>query len=293
MSGMRVVVCSLAASLMSCVQAFGLERDPARCSAGRPFSAGIEVPIGGNYSVEAARFTPSQNQAYLSLCPASGDVTMCDLYSSPFLGGELTAFSKLTGVSDPMKYDAYPTITSDGDYLLFGSRRMSPLQVWVAKANNGSFDLPTITALGALPGMQHSNEPYLLRDGRTLYFSGQTPSSQADDIYRTSGDPPGFGGAAQPVPGIASDGGDLAPVVSDDEREMFFASDRGAARMALDIYVATRGSPDVPFDEPQPIPELSSDGIDWPLWISPDGCDLYYINKTTSPLRATMYVTHR
>ncbi len=63
--------------------------------------------------------------------------------------------------------------------------------------------------------------------------------------------------------------------------------------MALDIYVATRASTDLPFDEPQRIPELSSDGIDWPLWISPDGCDLYYINKTTSPLRATMYVTRR
>jgi Tol biopolymer transport system component len=290
---MRALVVGWLVVLASCIQAFGLERDPERCSPGRPFAAGTEVPIGGSYSVEAARFTPAQNQAYLSLCPASGDKTKCDLYSSPFLEGAFTAFTKLPGVSDATHYDSYPTITADGSFLLFGSQRTSPLRVWVAAAQNGSFDQPTLTPLVAIAGMQHSNEPYLLTDGRTLYLSGQSPQSQADDIYRTSGDPPLFGGDAVLVPGIATTSRELAPVVSDDEREIFFSSDRDSASFALDIYVATRDTADQDFATPTPVPALSTDGNDWPIWLSPDACDLYYVNKDPTTSVATMYVTHR
>jgi hypothetical protein len=290
---MRVLVVVGLAVLASCVQAFGLERDPGRCSPGRPFGAGTEVPIGGSYSVEAARFTPNQNLAYLSLCPANGDKTKCDIYSSPFLDGAFTAFTKLPGVSDATHYDSYPTITADGKFMLFGSSRTSPLRVWVAAAQNGSFDQPTLTPFVAIAGMQHSNEPYLLGDGRTVYLSGQSPQTQGEDIFRTSGDPPLFGGDAALVPGIQTTGSELAPVVSDDELEIFFASDRGAANFALDIYVTTRESPDHEFATPTPVPALSTDGIDWPLWLSPDACDLYYINKDTTTNVATMYVTHR
>lgn len=48
MSMMRVVACGVLAVLGSCVQVWGLERDPGRCGPGRPFGAGTQVPIVGN-----------------------------------------------------------------------------------------------------------------------------------------------------------------------------------------------------------------------------------------------------
>jgi hypothetical protein len=173
---------------------------------------------------------------------------------------------------------------------VFGSTRTPPVNVWVATAINGSFDAPVLARLDAIPGVEYSNEPYLLADGRTLYLSGKSPASRGNDIFRTVGDPPQFGGAAVEVPGLPSDGEELAPVVSSDELEIFFASDRDGIGKPFDIFVATRSSTTQPFSAPTRVETLSTVGIDWPLWLSPDGCDLYYINKATA---ATMFVTHR
>ncbi len=261
------------------------------CSLGRPFPAGTEVPIDGAYSVEAARFTPNQSVAYLSLCPPSGLKTACDLYTSPLLDGRFTSYTKLAGVSDATHYDSYPTISPDGRYLVFSSNRMSQLRVFVAAASGGSFDQPVITPLSVIPNMIRSNEPYLVNDGRVLYLSGASPDSQTDDIYRAAGEPPLYGGTAEIVAGIETAAGEYAPVVANDELEIFFASDRVNGNFELDLYTATRTSTAMPFDPPVRIDSLSTDGIDWPLWLSPDACDLYYINKPGA--FATMYVSHR
>lgn len=93
--------------------------------------------------------------------------------------------------------------------------------------------------------------------------------------------------------GVNSPYGDAAPVVSDDEREIFFSSDRGSSgTLPLDIFVATRATADVPFETPVALPGLSTkESYDWPVWLSPDRCTLYYINKLAN--FATLRVAHR
>ncbi len=262
------------------------------CEVGGAFTGGEPVPIAGTYSVEAARFNGTQSIAYLSLCAASGDVATCDLYASPFTAATrtFTSFTKLGGVSTLDVYDSYPTITPDGEHLLFGSRRLDgAIQVWVASAVNSSFDMPTLTRLALPTGKTTSNEPYILGDGATVYFSS------GPDLYRTSGPPPEFGATPVNVPGINTGNLELSPVVSDDERELFFASDREqpGSLMGLDIYAATRTTTDAAFGTPQRIAELSTSGTtDWPVWLSPDRCSLFYIHKPVASL-ATLYVAHR
>lgn len=264
-----------------------------RCSLGDPFPAGSPVAIDGSYSVEAARFNPSQSVAYLSLCPASGDKTLCDLYSASFLPatGNFGAYARL-GASGP-GYDAYPTITPDGQHMLFGSTRNGTVELFVASAVNGSFEMPDIAELDLVPGADYGNEPYMLGDGRTIYFSaGNYDDGNSSQLYRAEGDPPAFGGAML-VPGVNGMDQELAPVVSDDELEIFFASNRAqpGPDMALDIYTATRDRPDEPFGPPALVQSLTTPDIDWPLWLSPDACELYYINKTV-PV-ATLYRSRR
>jgi hypothetical protein len=59
---------------------------------------------------------------------------------------------------------------------------------------------------------------------------------------------------------------ELAPVVSDDEREIFFASNRATPNdpIAHDIYTATRGSPTDPFATPVMIGTISTGGATGP-----------------------------
>ena len=302
MKRVRVVGSGAIVLLGACNAIYGLEQtvlfdvrpDGYVCARSGAFGGAREVPIDGAYSVEAARFNQPRSIAYLSLCPANGDKTMCDLYTSPFTPatGTFTAFAKLTGVSAVGFYDSYPTITPDGGFLLFGSTRAGDVHIFAARANNASFDMPTITQPTLAAGTAYSNEPFVLGDGRTLYFSAAGTSFRWD-LYRATGGPPAFGGSA-PVEGTnLAMTNDMAPVVSDDELEIFFASNRANPSVddAHDIYRAERTSPSAPFDTPARVASASSAGIDWPVWISPDNCELYYINKVNGV--ATLYVTRR
>lgn len=204
------------------------------------------MPVDGSYSIEAARFTPDRSTAFLSLCPPSGDKAQCDLYSSQFsvVAGQFTTFTKMTGVSTPNQYDAYPTLTPDGKTMLFGSTRSGNVAVYVATAKNGSFDSPTITRID-VAGTNYGNEPYVLRDGRTVFLSAGSNVTSRSNLYRIEGTPPWAGTSAVPVPGVSSPtDNDFAPVVSDDELEIFFASNRltPAQDLALDIFTARRAA---------------------------------------------------
>jgi hypothetical protein len=226
---------------------------------------------------------------------------LCDLYTSTFVPKTQSFgfLSKLNGVSGPF-YDAYPTITPDGKYLLFAARATatSKVMINVATAKNSSFEMPDIVPLAAAAGANFANEPSAIgNDGETIYFSAGFPAMGAEShLYRTTGGPPSYG-TPEPVPVATTPLPDNAPVVTDDELEIFFASTRDNPTVqpkldGLDIYQASRASTAVPFDAPVHLANLSHDGgPDWPVWISPDTCDLYYINKAADI--GTIYVSHR
>ena len=255
------------------------------CAPGMPFGTGTRIDVDLSFSVEAARFDPGQSTAYLAMIKADNngifDVANTDLYSAPFnrethqIGG----VSRLGGVSSA-QYDSYPTLTADGNHIVFASRRNSALRLrlYVATAQSGSFDTPQIDELALTGSDVSANEPQALGTSDVLYFQAQ------QEIFRAQGSPPAYAPAV-PVGGLSSPMGDNAPVVTDDDLEIFFASNRDAPVNTLpylDIYTATRATPTEDFAPPMKVPALSTDDTDYPLWISPDACDLYYINKIGS-----------
>jgi hypothetical protein len=281
-----------------CDQVLGLEeRERRTCVAEDVFGTGAPVPIDGTYSVEAARFDPTQSIAYMSLC-TQGDASKmsCELFQSAFVRAtnQLGSYAKL-GVSKDMKYDSYATITPDAQHLVFGSDRDGSTRTYISSASGGQFQ--TAKELRLIENASYANEPYLLGGGETLYLAGvRAGSATGSDIYRARGGPPEFGDGTDPVAGVNTAGGEFAPVVSDDDLEMFFSSDREStgvpASLPLDIFVASRDATTGPFGTPRKLPALSTtNGTDWPVWISPDRCDLYYINKVDN--FATLYVAHR
>lgn len=268
------------------------------CDHGGEFGAGEPVALTGSWGVEAARFNASQNFVYLALYPWPGDKSMTELYTSPFntVTKRFGGFSKINGISFG-SYDSYPTITPDDGHIVFASSRStSALAIWIATSTDGSYDKPTIKMLPMPAGQTFANEPYILADGRTLYFSAGTFSSWR--LYKAVGTPPAFG-TASPVPvALTTNGYDEAPVVTDDELELFFASNRADTGddKAFDIYTATRTVTSEPFGNPRRLTSVSTSGTDWPTWISPTGCELYYINKPYDAAgegQATLFVAHR
>ncbi|MBN9160076.1 MAG: hypothetical protein BGO98_28275 [Myxococcales bacterium 68-20] len=59
-----------------------------------------------------------------------------------------------------------------------------------------------------------------------------------------------------------------------DERTIYWSR---IASGAYDIFVATRMSTSEPFSNVRPVGELNTNGgLEFPSWLSPDGCRLYY-----------------
>jgi Tol biopolymer transport system component len=282
--------CDLAFGLDGRVPPDGGDQQP--CDHSLPFPKGTPVQIGAaGYSVEGARFTADQQNAYLSLCTLNQPKSTCDLYRARYVPSE-SRFADLvpyTQLNTPNAYDAYPTVTADGRFFLWGANRNGHLDVYVSVEDNGMFPATNLT-LAAAQGLS-SNEPYVLDDSRTVYFGGSTGGTW--DLYRAVGDGPGFG-QRQPVTSLNSTFDEAAPVVSNDELEIYFASRRDTG--SYDIYKAIRTSRSDGFGVSR-LAALSTDppGVDWPLWLSPDLCTLYYINKESDATDAiaTLYRSSR
>lgn len=281
---------------------FGLEAPDGSITPGRTCPRGGEfqgrelVPLPGNFGVEALRFNAQQTIAYLALYPIPpGNKSDTELYTALYDADTgIAPVTKLAGISTGGFYDSYPTITNDGQHIVFArSQGAGTLRVWVATAD-GSFDDPGLMQLALPAGRAVSNEPYVTARGGAVYFA----AGHEWDLFRTAGTAPAFGAAPMPVPGVNVAGTvEAAPVVSDDELEIFFASDRhdpGGSFVDLDLYTATRDSPTASFGAPRRLTQLSAANTDWPAWISPSGCELYYLNRDeAAPNHPKLYVARR
>jgi hypothetical protein len=54
------------------------------------------------------------------------------------------------------------------------------------------------------------------------------------------------------------------------------------AKGAMDNWMARRASATASFDPPTNVQELNTANIEWPSWLSPDRCRLYF-SRTTGP----------
>lgn len=266
------------------------------CDRAKPFGAPAVVPVDGDWSVEAARFTANRTDGYLSLCPRDASSNGCDLYVSRFDDASLVAHNPLTASNSP-DYDSYATVTADGKRLVFASRRGDAgYRIYSATATNGS--LGTVVPIEQTFEQQFTfvNEPYLLGNGTALYFAAKYGAGW--DIYTSRNWGTDAAATATLVPGSAAGIDEVSPVVSDDELEIFYGSNAlqpGNEITAYDIYRATRprAAPDVAFGTPERLEALSGPANDWPVWISPDRCDLYFVKRDAVSGLASLHVASR
>jgi len=147
-------------------------------------------------------------------------------------------------------------------------------------ATRASTDVDFITA-SPLPGF---TEPPLVGDSRfpsrsALYF-GRFEAGASFDISRAprTGPGPTDFGTAEPLAELASPDADEAPLLSDDELTIYFASNRSGtgASGGMDIWAAHRASVSAAFSTPHVVVGLNSSSSDLPDSLSADGCRLYF-----------------
>lgn len=269
-----------------------------RCVLTAEFGAPSLVDLGTGAGEDlSARFTPDENTVILSSTrPGRAKWTIVQASrSGAGFGGPLQVF--LTG--DTASYDELnPTITADRRLVIFSAAgfndagdpfRGRVLYYATSSTTPGTFGSPK-PLLGGLYS-EDDADPYLLPDGRALYFTATNGGRR--EILRMSAQSPDAGGTLYgTAEGILSDATTqyAAPVVSQDELTMFVAQGNGDPNQ-WDVTILTRSSTLDRFANPRKLDAVNSTFFDIPTWISPDGCALYFTSRRSGAMRT--YVARR
>jgi hypothetical protein len=171
--------------------------------------------------------------------------------------------------------DACPTVTANGLDLYFQTRRgRGSLEIWSATRADPASDFGVPEKVTTLtPDGWTTWNPYVVPDGSAIWLTAQ--SAGQTYLHRAVAFVNGF---TMPAPALELSSDAQTPVVTLDELTIFFS--RPAAARSFDIRTATRPTRGASF-EPDALSELSTPDYEFPSWISPDGCRLYFTAEWT------------
>lgn len=177
-----------------------------------------------------------------------------------------------------------PTLPADGAALVLEATVSGQYLdlVRIPRGARGELDLAKATSIPGVNTPGGEFDPYLSRDGRTLYFAAERAGNVA--LYRASLDDTGAATRVELLAALSQNGTEHDPVISADGRTLYFT--RSVPRDGgsdPDIFVARRASTSDEFANAVALPELRSDGLDYAVDISDDGCTLYFTSDRRSP----------
>jgi hypothetical protein len=265
----------------------GLPCDPTKPFGPPTFVAGLTTVTGA--TVASLRLTPDYDTAYFAANyqPNSGGSSAIYTATRAMPGLPFQNILPVAGTSLAQSdYVIDPTLSRDGLTLLFAwGARGTALQI--ESASRATTSRP-FSYVGTVP---HVNDfdagedgPFLREDGAVLYFASDRVDG--DDIFRArwNASTSAFDAPA-PLSEINTVYLDGSPVVTPDDRTLFFASNRPdvAAQGDFDIWMATRESSSAPFSSPTIVPELSTPYADRPTFVTRDACTLYFSVAAVDP----------
>jgi WD40-like Beta Propeller Repeat len=188
------------------------------------------------------------------------------------------AFSGITVLANVNTATAQynPAISADGSTLFFASFRdggAGDNDIYQATRSAATGEFTDVRLTPNIDTAASEVQPYVARDGATLYFTRALGSAQA--VLRAMGSVT----AGFTNPGIVAElhgsTNDTDPVISADGLTIFWGSDRPGGLGDVDIWQARRSTPSGPFLDLAPVGSVNTPGFDSPSDVSQDGCRLY------------------
>jgi outer membrane protein OmpA-like peptidoglycan-associated protein/tetratricopeptide (TPR) repeat protein len=210
-------------------------------------------PINTHRNEGAHSISPDGRYFFFTGCDRPDGIGSCDLYISERNGDKWSAPHNLGDIVNSGMWDAQPTLSADGQTLVFTSRRSGSkgmADLWVTyKRSNGRWSLPE--NLGdSINTVMDEFGPYLHPDGQTLYFSSAGhPGMGGKDIFYSKRKADGSWG--KPVNmgyPINTKNEEMHMIVSADGKKGYFSSDREGGVGIRDIYSFEL------YDAAQPVP---------------------------------------
>lgn len=267
----------------------------ARCDPTKPFGAPVyatDLNLG-NTSDEGAGLSADELTVYFD-SSRPGGAGCTDVWRATRASRDL-AFGAPTAVPvfNTTMCDRGLSITADGLFLYTGSNAPggSSYSLRVASRANtlsdfGAFGVVSGISVALDGGLSSESSPFVLPDHGALYFSSNR--SGTEDLYRATR----VGGsyeAAKQVVGVNTASQESMPVVSADEKTIYFASDRPSGLGNLDIYRASRNNTSEGFSYVTNLASVNSDRIEMPTWVSADDCVMYLARHMQTDAGAAHY----
>jgi hypothetical protein len=169
-----------------------------------------------------------------------------------------------------------PRISRDGLRLFYFSNHVAAngFDLYMATRATPTASFGVGVAVVGVNTTANEYNPFLAEDDQVLYFASDRPGGLGGtDIYQAP--LVAEGAAAMPVMGadVNSAASEYRPVVSGDGLTIYF--DR-VGTSSDDIWMATRAGVTAQFGAAHAVTELDAPGADFPIWLSPDDCTLYF-----------------
>ncbi|HVH44023.1 MAG TPA: hypothetical protein VM925_16845 [Labilithrix sp.] len=264
--------------------------DAAACNLAAPFESVTLVPGLELGDVLTARLTSDEKTLLFSAYSGCKLESCIDLWvaSRPNRTSPFVVQGTLPGVNTEKASEYWPTMTEDRLLLFMESGRSlqkvdggyvsDRSRIWSTTRNNetAQFGEPAIQDIFIVPETEYEASPYLHPNGKSLYFASTTRAGNKGglDIFVAQLGNFGIASSVSNVGGVNTENNELMPLISRDERALYFARDVGFERQ---IMVSTRSAATGPFGAPTPVSELNQ-GYDWPSWLSDDQCRLYFVS---------------
>ncbi|QQR91618.1 MAG: PD40 domain-containing protein [Myxococcales bacterium] len=175
----------------------------------------------------------------------------------------------------------HPMLSFDGLRLYWASNRSGSqgFDLWFSERATTSVEFDSATNLGFTSAGDNEGSIFESRDGLRLYYSIELgPSTTGADLWLTTraSTNDSFSSAGSPIAELNTSDDDRDAVLSADELEIIFSSNRPGGLGANDLWVARRNSITEPFGPPENLTQLNSTGDEAGAELSADGTTLYF-----------------
>lgn len=185
-------------------------------------------------------------------------------------------------INSPADDDYEATLSGDARTLVF-MRSGANYDLFVSSRSTTADSFAMAVLLSGVNTSGFEGYPYLRPDNAVIYFS-RAPSNAPivnSDVHRAVQDGSGFG-VSLPVAEINTAEEERLAAIAPDERVIYWASTRAdGSKGGYDMYMASRTSTSEPFSNLRNVSELNTAANDYPNWVSPDGCRLYFWSDGT------------
>ncbi|MBX3197562.1 MAG: PD40 domain-containing protein [Labilithrix sp.] len=251
-----------------------------RCDPAKPFEA--PVALAGPVNSAAFELAPTLMKNELTLVfqrtvgSDGGSALMATRASVDEPFGEPVELTVLAQGLDAVQQ---PAMSVDGLVVFF---------VGLAGPNSAIYTASRASTTGAFGNRRafvevNSNAsesfPGLTPDAAEMWLSIQPLSSAQRHLFRSVRDQIGGYGPAVAVSELASARSEAGVAFSADGLTIFFGSERDGGKGDSDIWTASRATVTASFGPATPVAELNTASGEYPGWVSPDGCRLYFASE--------------